>query len=143
MKLVKTIEILHAEARHIIESGRKAAYHAVNTSMVKTYWEIGQLIVEEEQQGEERAKYGKYIIIELANRLQKEYGSGYSGQSLWNYRQFYKEFPILSAVRRELTWTHYKQLMRVHNKSARAFYEEEAIKSGWNTRALDRQINAF
>jgi hypothetical protein len=58
MKLVKTIESLHAEARHIIESGRKAAYHAVNTNMVKTYWEIGQLIVEEEQQGEERAKYG-------------------------------------------------------------------------------------
>jgi predicted nuclease of restriction endonuclease-like (RecB) superfamily len=143
MKLVKTIEILHAEARHIIESGRKAAYHAVNTNMVKTYWEIGQLIIEEEQQGEERAKYGKYLITELANRLQKEYGSGYSGQSLWNYRQFYKEFPILSALRRELTWTHYKQLMRVHNKSARAFYEQEAIKSGWNTRALDRQINTF
>jgi DUF1016 N-terminal domain len=143
MKLIKTIEILHTEARYIIESGRKAAYHAVNTSMVKTYWEIGQLIVEEEQQGEERAKYGKYLITELATRLQKEYGSGYSGQSLWNYRQFYKEFPILSAVRRELTWTHYKQLMRVPNKSARAFYEQEAIKSGWNTRALDRQINAF
>jgi predicted nuclease of restriction endonuclease-like (RecB) superfamily len=89
------------------------------------------------------AKYGKYIITELAKRLQQEYGSGYSGPSLWNYRQFYKEFPILSAVRRELTWTHYKQLMRVQNKSARAFYEQEAIKSGWNTRALDRQINAF
>jgi predicted nuclease of restriction endonuclease-like (RecB) superfamily len=143
MKLVKTIENLHAEARHIIEIGRKAAYHAVNTNMVKTYWELGQLIVEEEQQGEERAKYGKYLITELAKRLQKEYGSGYSGPSLWNYRQFYKEFPILSAVRRELTWTHYKQLMRVQNKSARTFYEQEAIKSGWNTRALDRQINAF
>ena len=143
MKLVKTIESLHAEARHIIESGRKAAYHAVNTNMVRTYWELGQLIVEEEQQGEERAKYGKYIITELAKRLQQEYGSGYSGPSLWNYRQFYKEFPILSAVRRELTWTHYKQLMRVHNKSARAFYEQESIKCGWNTRALDRQINAF
>jgi DUF1016 N-terminal domain len=69
-------------------------YHAVNTNMVKTYWELGQLIVEEEQQGEERAKYGKYLIKELAKRLQNEFGSGYSAPSLWNYRQFYNEFPI-------------------------------------------------
>ena len=143
MQLVKNIENLHSEARHIIESGRSAAYHAVNANMVKTYWELGQLIIEEEQQGKERAEYGKYLITELAERLQTEYGSGYSKPSLWNYRQFYKEFPILSALRRELAWTHYKLLMRVQNPMARGFYEAEAIKSGWNTRALDRQINAF
>ena len=143
MELVKNIENLHSEARKIIEGGRSAAYRAVNANMVKTYWELGQLIVEEEQQGKERAEYGKYLITELAERLQTEYGSGYSKPSLWNCRQFYKEFPILSALRRELAWTHYKLLMRVQNPTARAFYEEEAIKSGWNTRALDRQINAF
>jgi predicted nuclease of restriction endonuclease-like (RecB) superfamily len=143
MKLEKSIDALHSEARQIIEGGRLAAYQAVNSNMVKTYWELGQLIVEEEQQGKARADYGKYLIAELAQRLQQEYGTGFSKPSLWNYRQFYTEFPILSAVRRELTWTHYKLLMRVQNPQARTFYEQEAIKSGWNTRALERQINAF
>jgi predicted nuclease of restriction endonuclease-like (RecB) superfamily len=143
MKLVKTIESLHAEARHIIESGRKATYHAVNTNMVKTYWELGQLIVEEEQQGEERAKYGKYLIKELAIRLTLEFGKGYDQRNLFYMKQFYFTYPIVNALRSQLTWTHYRLLSKVHNKSARAFYEQEAIKSGWNTRALDRQINAF
>ncbi len=143
MEPIKSIEALHSEARQIIEGGRQAAYRAVNSSMVKTYWELGQLIVEEEQQGKTRADYGKYLIAELALRLQQEYGTGFSRQSLWNYRQFYTEFPILSALRRELTWTHYKLLMRVQNPEARTFYEQEAIKGGWNTRALERQINAF
>jgi predicted nuclease of restriction endonuclease-like (RecB) superfamily len=143
MKLVKTIEILHTEARYIIESGRKAAYHAVNTSMVKTYWEIGQLIVEEEQQGEERAKYGKFLIRELSKRLTLEFGKGYDERNLFYMKQFYLTYPIVNALRSQLTWTHYRLLTKVHNKSARAFYEQEAIKSGWNTRALDRQINAF
>ena len=143
VEIVKDINKLHAEARQIIDNGRKAAHRAVNNSMVKTYWELGQLIVEEEQQGKERAEYGKYLITELADRLQKEFESGYSKPSLWNYRQFYLAFPILSAVRRELTWTHYKLLMRVQNLGARSFYEQEAIKSGWNTRALDRQITTF
>jgi predicted nuclease of restriction endonuclease-like (RecB) superfamily len=143
MKLVKTIEILHAEARHIIESGRKAAYHAVNTSMVKTYWEIGQLIIEEEQQGEERAKYGKFLIKELSKRLTLEFGKGYDERNLFYMKQFYLTYPIVNALRSQLTWTHYRLLTKIHNISARAFYEQEAIKSGWNTRALDRQINAF
>ena len=143
VEIVKDINKLHAEARQIIDNGRKAAHRAVNNSMVKTYWELGQLIVEEEQQGKERAEYGKYLITELADRLQKEFGSGYSKPSLWNYRQFYLAFPILSALRRELTWTHYKLLMRVQSLNTRSFYEQEAIKSGWNTRALDRQITTF
>jgi predicted nuclease of restriction endonuclease-like (RecB) superfamily len=143
MEPIKKIEALHSEARQIIEGGRVAAYRAVNNSMIKTYWELGQLIVLEEQQGKTRADYGKYLITELAKRLQQEYGSGFSKQSLWSYRQFYSEFPILSAVRRELTWTHYKLLMRVQTTEARTFYEQEAIKAGWNTRALERQINAF
>ncbi len=143
MELKKNIEVIHSAAKQIIDTGRQVAYRAVNTSMIKTYWELGQLIVEEEQEGKTRADYGKDLIAQLAQRLQQEYGSGFSKQSLWSYRQFYKEFPILSAVRRELTWTHYKLLMRVPNTDARIFYEQQAIKSGWNTRALERQINAF
>jgi predicted nuclease of restriction endonuclease-like (RecB) superfamily len=143
MEFEKNIEVIHSAAKQIIDTGRQVAYRAVNTSMIKTYWELGQLIVEEEQEGKIRADYGKDLIAQLAQRLQQEYGNGFSKQSLWNYRQFYKEFPILSAVRRQLTWTHYKLLMRVQNPQARTFYEQEAVKGGWNTRALERQINTF
>jgi predicted nuclease of restriction endonuclease-like (RecB) superfamily len=143
MKLAKNIESLHTEARHIIESGRKAAYHAVNINMVRTYLELGQLIVEEEQQGEERAQYGKFLVSELAKRLTFEFGKGYDKRNLFYMKQFYLTYPIVNALRSQLTWTHYRLLLKVENKSARAFYEEEIIKSGWNTRALDRQINAF
>jgi predicted nuclease of restriction endonuclease-like (RecB) superfamily len=143
MELTKNIELLHNEARNIIESGRAAAYHAVNVSMVKTYWELGQLIVEEEQQGKERAEYGKYLIAELAQRLTLEFGKGYEKRNLFYMKQFYLSYPIVNAVRSQLTWTHYRLLLKVQNPKARAFYEQEAIKSGWNTRALDRQINAF
>ena len=143
MEPEKNIETIHSATRQIIEVGRQTAYRAVNSSMLQTYWELGQLIVLEEQQSKARADYGKYIIAELAKRLQQEYGTGFSKQTLWSYRQFYTEFPILSALRRELTWTHYKLLMRVSNIDARTFYEQEAIKGGWNTRALERQINAF
>ena len=143
MEPEKSIEAIHSAARQIIEVGRQTAYRAVNSGMLQTYWELGQLIVLEEQHGKARADYGKYIILELTKRLQQEYGTGFSKPSLWNYRQFYTEFPILSSVRRELTWTHYKLLMRVQSSQARIFYEQEAIKGGWNTRALERQINAF
>ena len=105
MKLVKTIESLHIEARHIVESGRKAAYQAINTNMVKTYWELGQLIVEEEQQGEERAKYGIYLIKELSERLTLEFGKGYDKRNLFYMKQFYLIYPIVNALRSQLTWT--------------------------------------
>ncbi len=139
----ENIEILHSEARKIIENGRNAAYRAVNANMVKTYWELRQLIVEEEQLGKERAKYGQYLIKELSKRLTSEFGKGFDKRNLFYMKQFFLTYPIVNALRSQLTWTHYRQLLRVENKSARTFYEEEAIKSGWNTRALDRQINAF
>ena len=104
MKIVKSIETLHAEARQIVESGRNAAYYAVNINMVKTYWELGQLIVEEEQQGQERAKYGKYIIAELSKRLTLEFGKGYDKRNLFYMKQFYITYPIVNAVRSQLDW---------------------------------------
>jgi DUF1016 N-terminal domain len=143
MEVVNSFENIHAEAKSIIEIGRKATYQAINTNMVKTYMELGRLMVEEEQKGNSRADYGKYLIVELSKRLINDYGKGYSKQNLWSFKQFYQEFPILSALRRELTWTHYKLLMRIQNPSARSFYENESIHGGWNTRALDRQINSF
>ncbi len=89
MQPTKHIDSLHLEAKLIVESGRKTAYQAVNNSMVKTYWELGQLIVEEEQAGKVRADYGQYLIEELSKRLKKDYGTGFAKQSLWSYRQFY------------------------------------------------------
>ena len=108
--------------------------------MVQTYWHIGRMIVEDEQGGQKRAAYGKQVLPELAKRLTQEFGSGFSAPSLWNYRQFYLCFPILSAVRRELTWTHYKSLLRIENLTAREWYAQEAAQQGWSVRALDRQI---
>ncbi len=139
----KNIEQLHQQIATVITSGKQTAYRAINAAMTLTYWEIGRLIVEEEQQGKERADYGRQLISSLAKRLKKEFGNGYSESSLWNYRQFYQTFPILSAVRRELTWTHYRLLMRVENPNAREFYETEAVRSSWSTRALERQIHVF
>jgi predicted nuclease of restriction endonuclease-like (RecB) superfamily len=102
-----------------------------------------KLIFEEEQQGKERADYGKYLIVNLAEKLTLEFGKGYSEQGLRNYRRFYNTFPIRSAVRSELSWTHYRLLMRIEDPQKRAFYEDESIKSAWDTRSLERQITVF
>ena len=89
--------------------------------MVEAYWNVGRKIVEEEQRGEERAGYGAQLIQRLSETLGSEFGRGFSVQSLWNMRRFYQCFPILSALRRELTWTHYKALIRVENEKSRAY----------------------
>jgi hypothetical protein len=99
---------LHQAIRALLLAARAQVRQTVNTAIVQTYWHIGRMIVEDEQGGQKRAAYGKQVLPELAKRLSEEFGSGFSVQSLWNYRQFYQCFPILSAVRRELTWTHYK-----------------------------------
>ena len=139
----KSIEQLHQQITTVITTGKQTAYRAINAAMTLTYWEIGRLIFEEEQQGKDRADYGNYLIVALAKRLQKEFGSGYSQANLRNFRQLFLLFPIRYALRSELTWTHYRLLMRVENSNARAFYEAEAIRSSWSTRALERQIHVF
>jgi len=131
---------IYQTIKTILQTARDNAYRQVNFIMVEAYWNIGKQIVEEEQKGEDRAKYGSYLIKELSRQLSEEFGKGYSKQSLWNMRQFYNSFPILSAVRRELTWTHYKMIIRLKNDKAKQWYMEEAIKSNWSTRALERQI---
>ncbi len=127
----------------ILRAARGNAYRAVNFAMVEAYWNVGRMIVEEEQQGKERAEYGAFLIQNLAVRLSNEFGRGFSEPSLWNMRQYYQCFPILSALRRELTWTHYKSLIRVENETARAWYLKEAAEQNWSTRVLERQINSL
>jgi predicted nuclease of restriction endonuclease-like (RecB) superfamily len=131
---------LHDSIRSLLLTAKAQVRQTVNTTMVQTYWQVGRLIVEGEQGGEKRAAYGKQVLPELSQRLTEEFGGGFSVQSLWNYRQFYLQYPILSSVRRELTWTHYKSLLRIENPTAREWYAIEAAQQGWSVRALDRQI---
>jgi hypothetical protein len=127
----------------ILSDARSRVYRAINTAMVAAYWEIGRVIVEEEQQGQQRAEYGKALITELSNRLKSEFGKGFERSNLWHMRSFYLFYPILDAVRRELSWTHYRLLIRVDKPEARAFYETEAVNSHWSTRELERQIHSL
>jgi len=125
--------------RKIIENARGNVVRAINTEMVVAYWHIGREIVEEEQKGKSRAGYGEAILNKLSERLTTDFGKGFDSSNLWNMRQFYQTFPILDAVRRELSWTHYRILMRVDNPKARSFYEVECIENNWSARELERQ----
>jgi predicted nuclease of restriction endonuclease-like (RecB) superfamily len=133
----------------VLRSARRRALNAVNSTMVETYWKLGRLIVEEEQQGNTRAEYGAYLIRDLARRLMQEFGRGYSVPNLKNFRQFYLAFPadrtgaIGYTLCSQLTWSHYRALMRVADAAARAWYLREAIEQGWVVRTLVRQINSF
>jgi len=111
--------------------------------MVEAYWKIGQRIVEEEQQGRQRADYGDFLIRELSRRLGDEFGKGFSVANLKNFRQFYITFPDFEksyALRSQLSWTHYRLIMRVENSDAREYYIREAAEQNWNTRQLERNI---
>jgi len=138
-----SIEQLYSEVQHVIEATRIRVYKAVNSSMVQSYWEIGRLIVEEEQKGADRAAYGKQIVEGLSSRLTMVYGKGYNKSNLWYMRQFYQLFEIPHALRGELSWTHYRLLLKVENSDARVFYMEETASANWNTRTLERQINSL
>lgn len=131
------------DIRTLINEARKQVVHTVNTVMVATCWEIGRRIVEEEQNGNDRAEYGKYLIKNLAEALTVDFGKGFGETNLKYFRQFYLTFPIRHAVRDELSWTHYRQLIRVENEEARNFYLKEAADCAWSSRQLERQINSF
>jgi len=135
------LESLVAEIAQEIESARSQVRQAVNSAMVQSYWQIGRLIVEHEQQGESRAAYGKQQLQALSEQLTGRLGKGFDVTNLRNMRQFYEVFPIRDALRLELSWTHYRRLFRVENEQARDWYLQEAIKQGWSARAMDRQIS--
>lgn len=136
----QTIEALYKEVKQVIEKSRNAAYRAANFAMVQAYWSIGKLIVEEEQKGEARAEYGKGLITELSMKLSTEYGKGFTTTNLKYMRQFYSLFGKSHALSDQLSWTHYRLLLKVEKDAARGFYLREAIESNWSTRTLDRQI---
>jgi predicted nuclease of restriction endonuclease-like (RecB) superfamily len=131
------------DVRAILHDARGKAYSAANAAMVDAYWRIGQRIVEAEQGGAARAEYGSQLIRNLARALGEEFGRGMSVANLWNFRQFYLTFPEagkLYALRRELSWTHWRLIMRVENPQAREYYIEETARQQWTSRVLERAI---
>ncbi len=130
------------EIRNILTTSRNKVYQAANFAMVEAYWNIGKSIVEE-QGGNEKAEYGVGLLKELSKQMTQDFGKGFTVANLKNMRQFYLTFPNGYALRSELSWTHYRLLMRVENENAREFYMQEAVKSQWSTRQLERQINSF
>ncbi|MDW7746836.1 PDDEXK nuclease domain-containing protein [Halomonas sp.] len=132
---------LVADIRQLVETARREVVQAVNSKMVQTYWHIGCLIVEDEQRGEARAAYGKRQLQQLSETLTEEFGRGFDVTNLRTMRRFYQAFPIRDALRLELSWTHYRVLLRVESEEARHWYQQEAIEQGWSARALERQIS--
>ena len=132
----------YSHIKEILESARKKTYNAINFAMVEAYWEIGKSIVEI-QDGNSNAEYGLKFITLLAEKLTYEYGKGFTTTNLKYMRQFYLTFKNRHALSDQLSWTHYRLIMKVTNEKARQFYIDESIKSNWSTRQLERQINTF
>nr|HMP29375.1 DUF1016 N-terminal domain-containing protein [Saprospiraceae bacterium] len=133
------------EIKQILAQARQNAYQAINSAMVEAYWKIGEKIVIEEQNGNERAAYGEAVLKELSIALTAEFGKGFSYSNLRNFRQFYLTYPDLEicyALRSKLTWTHHRLIMRVENMDARIYYLKECEQQSWSSRVLERQINS-
>lgn len=130
------------EIKDILTRAKQTAVNAVNSAMVFAYWEIGKRIVEEEQKGEERAAYGKKLLNSLAKSLSSDFGKNFDARELRRIRQFYLCFPIRDTVRPELSWSHYRLLIRIEKEDVRSFYMNEAIEQHWSTRKLDRNISS-
>ena len=130
---------LYEEIKQLLISARRNAIAVVNTALVQTYWQVGKMIVEA-QGGEERAGYGDNLLNDLAKRLTIEFGKGFTLTNLKYIRQFYIAFPNGHAVRDQLSWTHYRQLIKLSNSKAREYYAKEAAEGNWSTRELERQI---
>lgn len=129
------------DIKKIINESRKNVRNYVNTTILIAYWNIGKKIVEF-QGGEEKAKYGDKVISELSKQMTHDFGKGYDKSNLRHMRKFYLTFPMWDAVRRELSWTHYRLLITIENPQIRGFYMEEAIKGNWSYRQLERQISS-
>ena len=131
---------LYSTIRGILAKARASAYVAVNSAMVEAYWNVGREIVEK-QGGKRHAKYGDALVKTLASRLTADFGAGFTAANLFNMRQFYLAFPNFYTLCRELSWSHYRLLMRIEDEKARQYYLDECVKSHWSVRLLQRQID--
>ena len=141
---VEVLESIESEllktVRAILSKARAVVYTTANEEMVKAYWNIGRKIVEK-QGGASRAAYGDGLMKSLAAKLTVEFGEGFTASNLFNMRQFYLTFPKFYTLRRELSWSHYRILMRIENEDARNYYFNECAEARWSTRVLQRQID--
>lgn len=134
------------EVKEILKSARQKAYNTINSVMVEAYWKIGRRIVEEEQNGKERAEYGKEILKNLSKELTEEFGKGFGERNIRNIRQFYvifSDYEKWKSLISKLTWTHIQKVLKVSDEKARIFYLTEAAENMWSVRTLDRNISTL
>ena len=131
------------DIRQIIQQAQNNAVRSVDFCRVQMYWNLGKRIFEEEQQGKARAEYGTYLIKNLATQIEPEYGSGFGERQLKFCRQFYREYPIVNAVRSQLNWSQYRMLIQIPDHDKREYYELEAVNNAWTGRELQRQIDSM
>ncbi len=129
---------LFDEIKQVIEKARGQVKQTVNTAMVQAYWQIGRLIVEQEQQGNVRAEYGRAQLKQLSEQLSHDYGKGFDVTNLRNMRRFYLAFEKRETLSLELSWSHYNLLSRIENPNAREWYQQEAISQNWSARMRER-----
>ena len=146
MNLKKTriynLESLVAKIKEIVSIARDQVAYSVNNELLITYWEIGHQIVEHEQKGELRAKYGEKLLIELSKQITKSLGKGYSRSNLQNMRALYVTYPKRQTLSGKLSWSHYCELISIEDPHKRAFYENETINARWSVRELQRQLDS-
>lgn len=121
------------------ESGKVRAFTAVNTELVKTYWEIGKYIVEFEQSGAKKAEYGKGLLEQLSGDLILQYGKGFSRSNLFQIRLFYVKFPKIQTLSGKLSWSHIVEFLKISDEMEREFYEKQTVLKSWSVRELQRQ----
>jgi predicted nuclease of restriction endonuclease-like (RecB) superfamily len=131
------------DIKTIIIEAQDRAIRSVDYQRVLMYWQIGKRILDEEQGGQQRAEYGKYLLKSLSEQLEPEFGNGFSVRQLELSRQFYKLFPITNTLYSQLNWSQYKLIIRIENEDKRAFYIAESVKNNWTVRQLERQINSL
>ena len=132
----------YGEIQNILSAARQKVYYTAKTEMVLAYWEIGKAIVEK-QGGDSRAEYGQGLLKELSEQMTRDFGKGFTKRNLELMRQFYLAFPNANTLCTQLSWSHYRLLMRVEDPDARTFYVEECAKAHWSVRQLEREINTF
>ena len=129
------------EIRELLLNARQKVATHINTELLSTYWNVGRIIVEHEQNSNERAAYGKQQLRQISKELTKEFGRGFSVSNIQFMRRFYQTYQIQQTVFVKLSWSHYCELLSISDLDKRSFYEKEAVNSGWSIRELKRQIS--
>lgn len=142
MSKIESQNSLFASVKDIIVGARQQAYRNSNSILLHMYWQIGRLIIEDEQGGKEKAVYGKAVLKNLSKQLTQEFGKGFDESNLRNIRQFYLAFQKRDAVRHELSWTHYRIISRIENETLRSQYVTHSVEGNWDTRTLQRNVNS-